>query len=800
MDKKKKQRIRFLLKISCGILYVLGVSWIFVGFPLISVITGEFSKPREIYIDEHSLQTNFNSLDTKSLQMNMPALQHEYLFNYSKTKSSFCDLMRTIIKKSDYNEEKNYGNPNSKCLQFKTKQESKEVSIDVMKIEPNSAPTETNEAIAILIMPPPSRTSENADEFFLSFLLLIHRLSLSHNTRWLSKTLYFVCPSFINDKNNITAKEVSAAFLDAYYMNGFDYSDLDLPVSFIFPHIRNLLVFETSESREFSGISQTDDMKALKKNRGDNDKSSGTPSRIRILPQGYKGMLPNLDMVFSFVQILKSSNFLNGPYHRDQGILSIHPHSLMVENTIKTYFSESSTFLQGYIRDMLNLLAFIKTSIVGPFPPHANFLERGIDSLTIQVDFLPDDDKDHSSSSSSSPSSSIKNKNDTSYTVSPLIVDIEKMIRAISSLYEQLHHSHTQYLMSSPTKFTSHTEYIIPTLLLVLTAVIRALYLLIFKFGSKSYDTMEINDNQEEKKKNKEEKGENTNTNEDEVISTDNECKTIDKADQTKSNNIDDSNDMQQKIRMDRRQNIKMMKQTIYILCFIYAVLALAVLTLNMLGMAQTKKALLYYVMVYSYLLINVRKMYINCIIPTKNNELEEVLKQKKDTKDTSSTKSAEYHEVFLSQMKFSYCVQFSLCLLCIYTHIPLVLAHVSLCIPPLVCLWSPIISILFSFLDYDGDKRKSDTSEEEKEDRKIEYSTFCFRTRVVSIGMSFFWVLSFPPILFSLWLRLTDEGSLDAVRTDDSGRFVFNPYVIFVHTPLHLLLGLLCFMHFRIR
>lgn len=797
MDKKKKQRIRFLLKISCGILYVLGVSWIFVGFPLISVITGEFSKPREIYIDEHSLQTNFNSLDTKSLQMNMPALQHEFLYNYSKTKSSFCDLMSTIIKKSDYN-----GKPNSKCLQFKTKQESKEVSIDVMKIEPNSAPTETNEAIAILIMPPPSRTSENADEFFLSFLLLIHRLSLSHNTRWLSKTLYFVCPSFfINDENNITAKEVSAAFLDAYYTNGFDfYSDLDLPLSFIFPHIRNLLIFEPSGSREFFGISQTDDMKALKKNRGDNDNKSGTPSRIRILPQGYKGMLPNLDMVFSFVQILKSSTFLNGPYHRDQGILSIHPHSLVVENTIKAYFSESSTFLRGYIRDMLNLLAFMKTSIVGPFPPHANFLERGIDSLTIQVDFLPDD-KDHSSSSSSS----IKNKNDTTYTVSLLIVDIEKMIRAISSLYEQLHHSHTQYLMSSPTKFTSHTEYIIPTLLLVLTAVIRALYLLIFKFGSKSYcDTMEINNNQEKKKKSKEEKGENTNMNEDEVISTDNECKTIiDKVDQTKqSNNIDDSisdYDMQQIIRMDRRQNIKMMKQTIYILCFIYTVLSLAVLALNMFGMAQTKKALLYYVMVYSYLLLNVRKMYMNCIIPTKNDALEEeVLKQKKDTKDTSSsTKSAEYHEVFfLSQMKFSYCVQFSLCLLCIYTHIPLVLAHVSLCIPPLVCLWSPIISILFSFLDYDGDKRKSDN----EDSRKIEYSTFFFRTRVVSIGMSFFWVLSFPPMLFSLWLRLTDEGSLDAVRIDDSGRFVFNPYVIFVHTPLHLLLGLLCFMHFRIR
>eukprot|EP00594_Rhizosolenia_setigera_P012054 CAMPEP_0178974018 /NCGR_PEP_ID=MMETSP0789-20121207/22156_1 /TAXON_ID=3005 /ORGANISM="Rhizosolenia setigera, Strain CCMP 1694" /LENGTH=136 /DNA_ID=CAMNT_0020662171 /DNA_START=1150 /DNA_END=1557 /DNA_ORIENTATION=- len=136
---------------------------------------------------------------------------------------------------------------------------------------------------------------------------------------------------------------------------------------------------------------------------------------------------------------------------------------------------------------------------------------------------------------------------------------------------------------------------------------------------------MEINDNQEKKNKNKEEKGENTNImNEDEVISTDNECKTIiDKVDQTKqSNNIDDSisdYDMQQIIRMDRRQNINMMKQTIYILCFIYTVLSLAVLALNMFGMAQTKKALLYYVMVYSYLLINVRKMYMNCIIPTKN-------------------------------------------------------------------------------------------------------------------------------------------------------------------------------------
>ena len=51
---------------------------------------------------------------------------------------------------------------------------------------------------------------------------------------------------------------------------------------------------------------------------------------------------------------------------------------------------------------------------------------------------------------------------------------LEHLLRSISNLHERLHHSVSQYLLPSPTKFVSHGEYIYPGLLISLPMVIRA--------------------------------------------------------------------------------------------------------------------------------------------------------------------------------------------------------------------------------------------------------------------------------------------------------------------------------------
>ncbi len=96
--------------------------------------------------------------------------------------------------------------------------------------------------------------------------------------------------------------------------------------------------------------------------------------------------------------------------------------------------------------------------------PHASALHHGIDSLTIQVNIPNRKGKDTSSLSSLS--------------IHPHYADLtrclEHLIRSISNLHERLHHSVSQYLLPSPTKFVSHGEYIYPGVLISLPMVIRA--------------------------------------------------------------------------------------------------------------------------------------------------------------------------------------------------------------------------------------------------------------------------------------------------------------------------------------
>lgn len=101
--------------------------------------------------------------------------------------------------------------------------------------------------------------------------------------------------------------------------------------------------------------------------------------------------------------------------------------------------------------------------------PHASALQHGIDSLTIQV-HIPNKKENTNTSTSSSASASS--------TIHPHYADftrcLEHLLRSISNLHERLHHSVSQYLLPSPTKFVSHGEYIYPGLLISLPMVIRA--------------------------------------------------------------------------------------------------------------------------------------------------------------------------------------------------------------------------------------------------------------------------------------------------------------------------------------
>lgn len=137
----------------------------------------------------------------------------------------------------------------------------------------------------------------------------------------------------------------------------------------------------------------------------------------------------------------------------------MHSYSDTVKKWKDTLPSPLSPFAQQWALELGSMFLFMYHLVVGPELPHAVALDKGIDSLTIQVDLYGPNARSHAVES---------------------VQTLQVVLRALSNLHERLHHSITQYLLPSPTKFVSHAEYLIPNLLLLLPLVIRAVTLVLF--------------------------------------------------------------------------------------------------------------------------------------------------------------------------------------------------------------------------------------------------------------------------------------------------------------------------------
>jgi glycosylphosphatidylinositol transamidase len=98
--------------------------------------------------------------------------------------------------------------------------------------------------------------------------------------------------------------------------------------------------------------------------------------------------------------------------------------------------------------------------------PHYPALDRGIDSLTVELRIPPKPGRETATSTT---------------LIHPHYADTvrvtEHLVRSISNLHERLHHSVAQYTLPSISKFISHGEYIFPTILVSLPMVGRAVML-----------------------------------------------------------------------------------------------------------------------------------------------------------------------------------------------------------------------------------------------------------------------------------------------------------------------------------
>lgn len=184
-----------------------------------------------------------------------------------------------------------------------------------------------------------------------------------------------------------------------------------------------------------------------------NETETSLDNQVRILPQGRNGVLPNMDLVFATMSMYSRTVFL-----RRNSNMIMHSYgeaSRLWKDQIPSWFSP---FAQQWALELGNMFLFSYQLAMGPENPHVVALEKGIDSLTIEANLVGDKARSNAVD---------------------CVAKLEGVLHSLSNLHERLHHSITQYLLPSPTKFVSHAEYLIPNLLILLPLVLRAATLIL---------------------------------------------------------------------------------------------------------------------------------------------------------------------------------------------------------------------------------------------------------------------------------------------------------------------------------
>lgn len=400
----KTPKWRSKLPLLLFVPYLAGILW-HALHPVVSVLTGHM-EARKWYIDENSLEPSY-------FKMN---LQFEALNSASKewVRRSLCASVPRNSKIS--------------CAQHPD-------GFEILKITPTqTAVRPVTEAIVLTI---PWNTSHVSNSFQMAIAHLIQQLQ---QAKWLAKTIMIVTSTAPADENLTNTVD---RFLDVY-LGPPDGHSLRPPLpsdmnGFL---LRNLLVVNIQQQPSPATTS-----------------TSPLPLHdIRILPQGRRGVLPNMDLTFLAMFVYSRSIYVR----TNKATITMHPYreeATQIQESNQSKVSFLPKELQEWFPKMLELLAFEYALALGPFPPHATALDRGIDALTIEARLAPSGDPDR--------------------VTSDLVQRLEYILRALSNLHERLHHSTSLYLLASPERFVKHEEYLVPNLLLLIPLVVRAISLVL---------------------------------------------------------------------------------------------------------------------------------------------------------------------------------------------------------------------------------------------------------------------------------------------------------------------------------
>jgi len=490
--------IRFLI-----LPWIVGIVWHGLH-PIASVLTGDLKRARRWYIDE-------NSLEPSHFTMNAPydlILQTKYNpKKYNRTAEETVSTIQSLCHGLQQAQQESVHPTPVPCHRHSAQHDGR--TFEIAKIVPLSAGiTPVSEAI-VLIVPPflPFSASriqtrggdgneerrskdKSRSQFQASLLQLVRRLSSPQTAPWLTKTVFVVS----SVGSNTTSLAVSASlspileetvqsFLDAYLgkmpVHQQDHDsyhrrpkfDERLPSDFTGALIRNLIVLDLELFQSDNRPLPMDETQAYEPET----------SELRILPQGRRGVLPNMDLTFAVRAIYDRTSPMLGQQQLHPKIkqkyklveMVVHPHSKKAK-VWWTWLKDRGLpeQLHDWANKMLQLLSFEYVMALGPYPPHAPALDRGIDALTIQGVFVSaTDEDDFDIEQGNIPRSKLSPQQ---YPLE-LVQKMEYVIRSLSNLHERLHHSTSLYLLPSTDRFIKHEEYLVPNLLLVVPLILRAL-------------------------------------------------------------------------------------------------------------------------------------------------------------------------------------------------------------------------------------------------------------------------------------------------------------------------------------
>lgn len=526
--------------------YVVGIVWHGLH-PIASVLTGDMQRARRWYIDENSLDpTHFQSfakydliLQTKysSFRTNKVDNDDDKAYDDQTMITSLCHGIEV------QQQQQQGGGIVVPCHRHITSASARTTTgyrgFEIAKIVPLSAGLAPVGEAIVLVVPSfvpfsaalrkkttpdePNAAETNATtasvavvdksraQFQASILQLIRRMASPQTTPWLAKTIFVVSPILsllINETDvshvaNLPSATSSMSpvleatvesFLDAYIGRVPSPSQRcqhrprqneRLPLDYMSGAIvRNLIVLDLELFAP--------DQRRLPDSEIEGYTYEPQMSELRILPQGRRGLLPNMDLPFVVKAIFDRSNMgalqqLTFMTKQKYTVVDtvVHPYHkrvkgwwewLQQQQQRKT--SVPKTGLPVWCRDLLNLLAFESVLAVGPYPPHAPALERGIDALTIQAVFCSATDADDfDQSTGNMPRTKLSPQQ---YPME-LVEKMELVFRSLSNLHERLHHSTSLYLLTSKDRFVKHEEYLVPNLLLVIPLLVRAGLLVLFR-------------------------------------------------------------------------------------------------------------------------------------------------------------------------------------------------------------------------------------------------------------------------------------------------------------------------------